>query len=470
MSVPTTLRCLVRPSVPRHVPRQVAVVWAAPFSTTASLAANPPKKKASAQMASIRSGKKMQLGKFKKKAPGGRTGKSPLPGERKAVRKRIQLSNSNALPVPGLAELTSEYMADKVNAGTVVSLPGTVQDELRVIEAFKPTQYWGMFRNPSMLVRSETVDLIGRMQDSAEKKQTLKLVVSGDRLTGKSMLLLQGMAHGLLNEWIVINIPEAQELTTASTEYAPIPGTDPVQYMQNNYALKLVQAVRKANEKTLTRLTTAYSHPELPQNIPINSTLMQLANSAKEADSAWYVFHALWQELMAKGQGRPPILLTLDGLQHIMKVSDYRSAAYNPIHSHDLALVRLFTDCLAGNHQFPGGGAVLAATSRGNAPRVPSMELALSQRAAEQAGAEIPKHDPFFRDYDTRVEASLKKVQVLKVSGVSKLEARAVMEYWAASGVLRKTVDEATVTEKWTLGGHGVLGEMERASLLTMRP
>jgi len=34
---------------------------------------------------------------------------------------------------------------------------------------------------------------------------------------------------------------------------------------------------------------------------------------------------------------------------------------------------------------------------------------------------------------------------------------------------LRTTVDETAVAEKWVLGGHGVVGEMERASLLTMR-
>jgi small subunit ribosomal protein S29 len=35
--------------------------------------------------------------------------------------------------------------------------------------------------------------------------------------------------------------------------------------------------------------------------------------------------------------------------------------------------------------------------------------------------------------------------------------------------MLRATVDEKAVTEKWTLAGSGILGEMERAALLTMR-
>lgn len=256
--------------------------------------------------------------------------------------------------------------------------------------------------------------------------------------------------------------------------------------MQPVYILKLIQAFRKANEKVLARTTTVSGHHEVSQNIPVHSPLLTLANAARDAETAWPVFTALWKELTAPAAGRPPVLITMDGLAHMMKISDYRSPAFELIHSHDLAFVRMLTDALGGAVQFPGGGAVLAATSRNNAPRTPSMELALAQREAEQqlraaatqAGSEeeaaaaqiqVPQKDPFFRGYDERVDAVLKAVEVLRLKGVSKLEARALMEYWAASGMLRAAVDEKTVTEKWALAGSGVLGELERASLLSMR-
>jgi small subunit ribosomal protein S29 len=242
--------------------------------------------------------------------------------------------------------------------------------------------------------------------------------------------------------------------------------------MQQNYALKMIQAIRKANEELLSKLYTILPHPQLSQHIPIGSTLLQLCNSAKEADGAWIVFQALWEELNQKEGNRPPILFALDGLAHIMRTSDYRSASYEPIHSHDLALVRLFVDCLSGAVKLPNGGAVLAATNRSNAPRIPSMDLALTQREAEQNKTnpeDIPTQDPYFRGYDARVDAALKAVQVLPVRSVNKAEARSLMEYWAASGVLRRRVDEGSVSEQWTLGGNGNVGEMERATLLTMR-
>ena len=243
--------------------------------------------------------------------------------------------------------------------------------------------------------------------------------------------------------------------------------------MQPTYIMKLLQNIKKANEKVLMKLTTVTTHPELPQNITPGTPLITLAGACKEADYAWATFMAFWKELThPAAQGRPPILFSLDGLAHIMRLSEYRSPAFELIHSHDLALVRLFVDCLSGHTPLPHGGAVLASTSGNNAPKTPSLDLALAQRLAEQAGkpaAEIPKRDPYFRGYDDRVEHALRNVQVLPLRGVSKLEARALMEYWAASGMYKEVVDERAVAAKWALAGSGLVGEMERAALLTMR-
>lgn len=222
MSAPNCLRCLVRPSagIPvASVPRAraplagltpITASRSAPFSTTAANA----KAKASSQKeaASARGGKKLQLGKFKKKDRTADKGRPPLPGERKAYRKRITLSNDNAIPVPWLTDLGPADLAASENVAKVMSLPEELQDQLRASEAFKPTQRWGMFRKPAVLVRKETVDLANQMQDSANKKQMLRLVVTGDKVAGKSMMVLQAMAHAFLNDWIVIHLPEGMWL------------------------------------------------------------------------------------------------------------------------------------------------------------------------------------------------------------------------------------------------------------------
>lgn len=160
----------------------------------------------------VRAGKKMRLSKFKKKKDHDR-GKAPLPGERKAFRKRIQLSNNNALEVPGLPELTPEAMADPASVGQVLAIPTAVVDQLRQSEAFKPTQCWGMFRQPALLLRGEAVQLMQRLGAAAEKKEVLRMVITGERRSGKSTMLLSAMAHAYLNNWVVINIPEGQQQT-----------------------------------------------------------------------------------------------------------------------------------------------------------------------------------------------------------------------------------------------------------------
>ncbi|KAK4173647.1 putative mitochondrial SSU ribosomal protein S23 precursor [Triangularia setosa] len=476
MSATNCLRCLGRPAVAGASRGVIVPVFAprtAPFSTTAVQNAMPgkPQKSMEHQDRSVRvyrAGKKM---KIKKKGNLDR-GKPPAPGERKAFRKKIVLSNDNALPVPWVTEMVAGSLSDRKQVGTIVSLPPVLQDQLRATEAFQPTQTWGLFRKPSTLIRQESVDLIGKMEKAVENKETARIVLTGEKISGKSTMLLQAQSHAYLNNWIVIHFPDAQELINGSTEYAPIPNTEnPTLYMQQNYCLKLLQSIKKANEKIFAKLLSVSSHSELPQNITVNQPLLSLINAAKEAEGAWPVFQALWSELNAQGANRPPILLSMDNLPHIMKISEYRSASFDKIHAHDLALVKLFTDALGGNARFPSGGAVIAATNRNNGPRIPSMELALKQRLAVQNGDSegMPVKDPYFKGYDERVEKVLKTVEVMEVNRIGKKEARGLMEYWAASGLLRTTVDEQAVSEKWTLGGGGVLGEMERAALLTMK-
>ena len=158
----------------------------------------------------IRSGKRLVLLNRKRNVPQGR-GKRPETGERKAYRKRIQLSNDNALPVEGLPVLNTANIADPRSVGSVVGLPDDLIDRLRVVEAFKPTQNWGLFRAPHMLVRPESVELIRRINHTIARKETARVVITGERGCGKSILGLQAISNAFLNGWIVINLPEGEK-------------------------------------------------------------------------------------------------------------------------------------------------------------------------------------------------------------------------------------------------------------------
>lgn len=202
MASANALRSLLRPALAAAPRAHPMALVAASFSSSAVLAAAPPP-----TIKSRRDLPKKVKKTFKKKVNIVPVRK-PNPGERKAFRKRIQLSNNSALPVEGLGELSSETMASGESKGKVFAIPDRVVDQLRTLEAFKTTQTWGLFRRPHFLVREETVELVSRMERSKENSEALKCVLTGSRLSGKSMALLQAMSHALLNGWVVIHIPE----------------------------------------------------------------------------------------------------------------------------------------------------------------------------------------------------------------------------------------------------------------------
>ncbi|KKA29424.1 hypothetical protein TD95_002682 [Thielaviopsis punctulata] len=456
------LRSLSRAALPaRAVPSIPAL--AASFSTSAA---------SSAAAASGRKAAKAPIKKNFKKGKVITKVKKPEPGERKAFRKRIVLSNNNALAVVGPTTVQADTLVDEANAGQMVALAPDVIDRLRSLEAFKPTQAWGLFRSPHVLLRKEAVHVLKRVHKAGAEKSIMRALVAGDKVSGKSVFLLEALAYGLTNKWVVIHIPEAMELTNAHTEYSPVPNTaDPIQFYQPMYCLALLQRILAANDAVLRDilLSTSYAHlaPNLAHLTPGTSTLHDMVASCKESEFAWPTLSALWTELTAV-PNRPPTLLTADGVAHMMRPSAYRDPAFNIVHAHDLSLVRLFVSALAGTTPMVNGGAVLAALNASGRMLIPSLDLKLAQGRAALRGEPVPRPNPWERGYDQRVDDVLKNVEVLEVSKLDKPETAVLMEYWAASGMLREKVTEAAVSEKWTLGA-GILGEIEKMALRNLR-
>lgn len=298
-----------------------------------------------------------------------------------------------------------------------------------------------------------------------------------------------------------------QDLVNAHTAYAPLPDTNPPQYIQKDATAKLLHRIANANGPVLSNLFVSRRHPSLRSLSP-NTNLQQLAYiGADDASQAWPVFQALWAELTATGAAtdataeagfkpfapRPPLLVTADNVAHFMKESAYRSAKFDPVHAHDLLLVRFFLTqaaaatgspetaaAAAADHTqalprpgLPNGGLVLLATSRSNAPRLPTFDLLLSQLAARQSSppAPIPTPAPY-APTDDRVlslaNTAFASTTRHELHGLDQTESRGLLEYLALSGLLRARIDERFVTEQWALAGGGVVGELERLGLRVM--
>jgi small subunit ribosomal protein S29 len=200
----------------------------AAFSTSSILSYPPPKAKKAGVTVNTKGAKTLRI---KKKAVPVRSGKPPASGERKAMRKRVVLSNTNALEVENLRDLSVELIGEMIRqkgesgleteiyraygedhgvAGQVVGLQDATVDALRASEAFKPTQGWGIFRRPGLLIRKESVELSKKLVDAQYDKSMVRLVLDGDRGTGKSLMLIHAMATAFTKGWIVLNIPEGK--------------------------------------------------------------------------------------------------------------------------------------------------------------------------------------------------------------------------------------------------------------------
>lgn len=195
--------------------------------------------------------------RIKKKIPS-KGYKIPAPGERKAIRKRVVLSNSNALEVSGLKDWPTalsmgaargiagfgtsnsrKSRADEhgllegedpgsisVPIGSVVALPNDTVDGLRALDSFKSSQGWSLFRRPSCLVREATAEVVKGVEQAeraglsgsdspALAQRFFRRLIVGARGTGKSVLLLQAQAVALARGWVTIHIPEGVCLYTS---------------------------------------------------------------------------------------------------------------------------------------------------------------------------------------------------------------------------------------------------------------
>ncbi|KAL4920337.1 mitochondrial ribosomal death-associated protein 3-domain-containing protein [Aspergillus aurantiobrunneus] len=483
--------CLTRlRQAPRTIlPSPTAVPRGPAFHTSAVYYANPVKKSRGDT-----GGPKYREGtsiKIKKKRPTERT-RPPAIGERKALRKRIVLSNPNALEVEGMQELSGETMVDSRLRGSVLALPVPMIDQLRAVQAFKPNQGWSIFRRPGTVLRRETLEM-GRSFDSISgegdgKGAVVKKIITGPRKTGKTVHLLQAMAMAFTKKWVVITVPEARDIISGSTGYAPLSDKNQNVYVQNAATAELLSRTATANEAVLSKLRVSQQHPTLPAVKP-NMTLLDLAKiGVQDHANAWPVFEALWAELTATSAAagleknfspRPPMLVTVDGLGHWMQNSAYRNIKHELIHAHDLVFVRHFLDLLKpgkGRSTLPNGGALLYSTSASNNPSIHAFDVALKQVAARHAGVDPSAPEfPLPRAYsypDPRILEAFNSpkptaakegmLNVQELGGLTRDEARGFLEYFARSGLLRETVSEEWASEKWTLAGGGVIGELEK--------
>jgi small subunit ribosomal protein S29 len=141
--------------------------------------------------------------------------KLPPIGERRQLRNRIVLSNTNAVEVKGLEDLSKMNFNSAEAVGSMLAFDGQVIDQLRELKAFKRTQNWSLFRKPAALMRTESGEVAkmieGVMRASGGREpETKRMIITGGQAAGKSIMLLQAQAMALVNNWVVINVHDGK--------------------------------------------------------------------------------------------------------------------------------------------------------------------------------------------------------------------------------------------------------------------
>jgi small subunit ribosomal protein S29 len=253
--------------------------------------------------------------------------------------------------------------------------------------------------------------------------------------------------------------------------------------MQMDATANLLKTIADANQNTLKKMTVAKSHPNLGTTSGKNLSLYQLAQQGiSNPDIAWPVFSALWSELTIPNTSenekfgyRPPILYCADNISHLFGASEYQVLQVDelqPIHALDLTVPRHFIDHITGTKELPNGGVVLGATSKSDTVHCPPLEVGIEMAESRSASPDVDVQLNEFwnplQSIDQRMMDMCLDLDVMTLKGVSKTEAKTLIEYWAYNGLVRQRIADSFVGEQWTISGGGILGELER-TVIKMR-
>lgn len=261
------------------------------------------------------------------------------------------------------------------------------------------------------------------------------------------------------------------ELVDGSTSYQPArDSAGNIHYIQPDYTAKLLGSIAKANAKILSKLRLSREH-NFPKPVQSNISLDRLLElGAQDTELSVAIWQVFLEEMTNVPQDsakhpRPPMLLTIDGLGYMMRDSEYLNAQLQKIHAHDLSLVASLRDLLSGATPMKNGGMVLACISDSKRASTPDMDHVLAKKIEKAGGKSAPNWTSWTAP-DERITKVFDTVDVRKVAGLAKEEAKAIMEYYALSGMMRTAITDNLVNEKWAVCGGGIVGEIEKSCMV----
>ncbi|WVN87579.1 uncharacterized protein L203_102762 [Cryptococcus depauperatus CBS 7841] len=223
------------------------------------------------------------------------------------------------------------------------------------------------------VVRDLTLDLAKRLENARSgSSSNATYVLSGNKGSGKSILLIQSVAYALESDWIVLYTPRATEWTNSSSHYIYDPSLKT--FSQWESAQTTLSILLETNKDKLAAIklpsTIEFTKGNSIEEGESLTSLIQLG--AKDDRVAVQVFDEVMNVL--EKQTQFPVLWAIDEIQTLFKPSKYRAPDYSPLEPYDLSIPRLVLDMIAGRRSF-SKGAILTALSYNSPSDLPSPSL-----------------------------------------------------------------------------------------------
>jgi small subunit ribosomal protein S29 len=319
-----------------------------------------------------------------------------------------------------------------------------------------------LLSKPCSVIRDVTLSAIDTL-DAASVKSSheTRIVLTGEKGTGKSFTLLQAVQYCISRNWIVMYIPRAVTLVNSSTPHIYDPRTRT--YLQPAMAYQTLQRFLTVNRTNLSRLTMRNELIlDRKPTLPAGTFLKDLIDvGLKDQSVAPTILSVLLSELGE--QTAHPVLLAVDDFHALYCQSTYRDPQYQPIKSYHLSMPRLLLEYASGKRSFTRGAVFGAISTTHN-----SFPIPLELRETLNLSHPIP-NSPYFKR-SAVMQAYAKGLQKLEVPPhMSVTEAAGMFEIWMKDRALHSAPNDELFMAKYTEASgnprdfvwRGLLGTLE---------
>lgn len=185
-------------------------------------------------------------------------------------------------------------------------------------------------------------------------------MITGERGSGKSMLLLQAVANAMEAGWIVLYQPKAVRWVDSSSQYGY--NKEKMAFEQPEAAVEMLQALFSVNRKRLSQIKLEQDVKLADGTVAAGQGLDKLVEHGLKEGSTTAI-PTLEAVLAALGaQTQFPVLLAIDEAQTLFNTTQYRAPDNSLLEAYYLGMPRIALEFLSGASEFKRG-AVVTATS-----------------------------------------------------------------------------------------------------------